>query len=323
MRAGGLKDRVKKGACAVLATCAAALLGACAASTSYAGIPLAAGGADSDLQSLARRAQAGDKQAQLELGIRYEEGRGVEADPEAARRLYRSSLRGARFQTAYVPAGGAVVPQNSAIGSNRGFWPRNFGEIQGYHPSRIAALLRLCGLNPGSLPEPDCRQEAGVLRHLAQFEANFRACRISTKLGDAGTHPAPFLFNAIDHDRRIETRRCMLEGPVPIAMPRDQSLRIWTMWLALTRFAGCAATDSCPRGDIRRSFTREVATYREDSLTWFAMRDALRHQPRREIQVGGSWWWALCGFMPEEPRIVPTDVEKKICTLIETLDLTE
>lgn len=63
-------------------------LSACA-SSEYMGISLKPGAAAAELQELARRAQAGDKQAQLELGIRYEEGRGVARDIAKARSLYR------------------------------------------------------------------------------------------------------------------------------------------------------------------------------------------------------------------------------------------
>jgi TPR repeat protein len=59
------------------------------ATNSYMGISLTPGAADASLQSLAARAQAGDKQAQLDLGIAYEEGRGVVADRNKARKLYR------------------------------------------------------------------------------------------------------------------------------------------------------------------------------------------------------------------------------------------
>ncbi len=55
---------------------------------SYAGISLKPGGAPADLQRLAERALTGDKQAQLELGERYEEGRGVIPDRKRARHLY-------------------------------------------------------------------------------------------------------------------------------------------------------------------------------------------------------------------------------------------
>lgn len=62
-------------------------LGACA-SSEYMGISLKPGMAAIELQELARRAQAGDKYAQLALGIRLEEGRDVPVDVEHARRLY-------------------------------------------------------------------------------------------------------------------------------------------------------------------------------------------------------------------------------------------
>ncbi len=89
MRAGGLQFRIRSGVSAVLLVLSAHIaLSACAAPSSYAGIPLSPGAADEDLQQLARRAQAGDKHAQLELGIRYEEGRGVPRDIRKAKRLY-------------------------------------------------------------------------------------------------------------------------------------------------------------------------------------------------------------------------------------------
>jgi hypothetical protein len=310
---------------AFAAFAAALLLGAfgltACASPSHAGIPDAAETADPQVRQLARRASGGDRVAKLELGIRYEEGRGVERDPERARRLYLASLEGPRIQTTYVPANGAVVPNNAAIGPVQAIWPRNFGEIRGYDPSRIAAVLRLCGLQPRPGMQPDCRTEdARLLRQLTQLETHFRTCRIRTRLGDAGIDPAPFLFNAIDDGRRIETRRCMLDGPVPDTIPSAQSQLIWTMWLALTRLDRCAEAKSCGREEVRRHFADEVATYREDSLLWFAMRAALRQYPKREIQVGGSWWWSLCGLLPEEPRITATEAETKICTLTENTD---
>ncbi|WP_173205316.1 SEL1-like repeat protein [Sphingopyxis sp. BSNA05] len=47
--------------------------------------------ADMPLTALASEAQGGSKQAQLELGIRFEEGRGVERDIDKARKLYGSA----------------------------------------------------------------------------------------------------------------------------------------------------------------------------------------------------------------------------------------
>jgi hypothetical protein len=72
------------------------MLAACAlagcATNSYMGIPLdapVASGRDMVLRNLAARAKAGDKQAQLELGIAFEEGRGVPQDLGKAEKLYR------------------------------------------------------------------------------------------------------------------------------------------------------------------------------------------------------------------------------------------
>jgi TPR repeat protein len=91
------------------------LTGACLAltalagctSNSYMGISLAPGAADASLQSLAARAQAGDKQAQLELRIAFEEGHGVGRDLSTARELYGQSSAGSGGAIwLYVPPSG-------------------------------------------------------------------------------------------------------------------------------------------------------------------------------------------------------------------------
>ena len=72
----------------IAAAVAALMLSACA-SHSYMGIPLGQGLAAPELQQFATRARAGDKQAQLKLGIAFEEGRGVPVDVKRAIGLYR------------------------------------------------------------------------------------------------------------------------------------------------------------------------------------------------------------------------------------------
>ena len=96
-------------------------LGGCA-TASYAGIPLATGHADAELQSLARRAQAGDKNAQRELGMRYEKGRGVETDLHRAMHLYKlaASPSGETLWVYSPPvlgAPGRVIPINLGVSS--------------------------------------------------------------------------------------------------------------------------------------------------------------------------------------------------------------
>jgi TPR repeat protein len=92
------------------------MLSACAAPTSYMGISFVPGAASPELQALAQCAQAGDKQAQLDLGIAYEEGRGVAVDLKRAEGLYRMAAADSGGITwVYVPAtrrnsAGQVVP---------------------------------------------------------------------------------------------------------------------------------------------------------------------------------------------------------------------
>jgi hypothetical protein len=77
------------------------------------------------LPDLARMAQGGDKHAQLELGIRFEEGRGVERDLDKAKKLYRlaASDSGGRIWVYSPPVGngtkGRVIPVDA--------WPKFAG----------------------------------------------------------------------------------------------------------------------------------------------------------------------------------------------------
>jgi hypothetical protein len=99
----------------LIAALAFTLLGGCARS-SFAGISFAPGAADPELQRLARSAASGNKSALLELGIRYEEGRGVPIDLPRATRLYgqAAATSGGTMWIYSPPVGGAkygtVIP---------------------------------------------------------------------------------------------------------------------------------------------------------------------------------------------------------------------
>lgn len=118
----------------------AAMLSACAAPTQYMGIDLRPGAAPFEARTLASRARAGDKQAQLELGIAFEEGRGVARDCRRARKLYRlaATASGGTIFTYQPPVRkggrGMVVPVNMG--------PRRAGLEQ--------ARRRLNKLQPGT-----------------------------------------------------------------------------------------------------------------------------------------------------------------------------
>lgn len=81
----------------------------------YAGIDLRPSAAPIDVQQLAREASSGDKQAQLELGRRYEEADGLPRNARRATRLYRIAAKSSGgVQWIYQPAVGGskarVVP---------------------------------------------------------------------------------------------------------------------------------------------------------------------------------------------------------------------
>lgn len=90
------------------------MLPACS-SQAFMGIPLT-GGSDPTLRSLAQRAMAGDKQAQLDLGIVYEEGLGTPVNIAKAKKLYRlaSTDSGGTLWVYSPPVGngtnGRVIP---------------------------------------------------------------------------------------------------------------------------------------------------------------------------------------------------------------------
>jgi hypothetical protein len=94
------------------------LASACGPRTSFQGIPFA-GSADPALSALASRAAGGDRRALLELGIRFEEGRGVPMDWDRAAELYRRAAATTGGTTmVYVPpvrrgASGTVMPINT------------------------------------------------------------------------------------------------------------------------------------------------------------------------------------------------------------------
>ena len=76
----------------VLPVLFAASLAGCAPGSHYLGIDLRVGARDPELQQLAARARSGGRREKLELGILFEEGRGVPRDVAVARRLYEDAV---------------------------------------------------------------------------------------------------------------------------------------------------------------------------------------------------------------------------------------
>lgn len=96
----------------------------------YAGIDLRPGAAPAEVQELAFRGQSGDKQAQLDLGILFEEGRGVARDFKQARSLYQKAAAdsGGTLWIYTPPVGNGTSGQ--VISVNRGHKQKGLAEAR-------------------------------------------------------------------------------------------------------------------------------------------------------------------------------------------------
>lgn len=95
-----------------LAVASCGTLGAHYLTHEFMGLDFNSKGLSSEIRNLARHAQAGDKQAQFELGFLFEEGRGVARDLHKAKALY--------LMAATTNKGQVWVYSPSARGAGRG-----------------------------------------------------------------------------------------------------------------------------------------------------------------------------------------------------------
>jgi hypothetical protein len=113
------------------------VLGGCISTTRYAGLDLASPALAPDIAALARAAHGSDKQAQLALGIRFENGDGVPRNSCQALMLYQQAATKAMSQTmVYVPG----VP---AIGTKPSVQRVTYGSRQQGLPEAREKALRL------------------------------------------------------------------------------------------------------------------------------------------------------------------------------------
>jgi hypothetical protein len=179
---------------------AALLIGASGcASNSYMGISYAPGAADASLQALARQAQAGDKQAQFELGIKLEQGSVGSSQVSNAIKLYRAaSTKRGGTQTVLVPGNGgssvtlvntgpvieAFQPakfqlQNLQTLSHYGYpnklWPNSFNEAALQDDEKLNTILRACA---DTIPNRSLCQskQYKMLFQAVQYKMNFASC---------------------------------------------------------------------------------------------------------------------------------------------------
>lgn len=268
--AGGATARVSIGANVRSAAAAAALLCAlsgCATTGSYAGVPLGPGAADPELQSLARRAEAGDKHAQLELGIRYEEGRGVPENLERAKSLYRAaSSDGGGSQFAYSPgtAGGRgqwVVFDAGGAGAGLAE-----ASLRLYAIDPASAMRRVSAWVAGGKSEPEvCARLSPSLRFLAGAEiTNCAAYAFDVKPQRGPNFTAYDVVAYISPEDAAERDypTDLVDPPVPTLVPDSRRVQGELAYVPLPTASGTVAVivdfKSAPAPASRKAVARQA-----------------------------------------------------------------
>ena len=220
---------------------AAALLMSGCATQRYMGVSLKPGGADPEVQALAARASTGDKQAQLDLGIRFEEGSGVARDLDTAKKLYRqaASDSGGTIWVYTPPVGngtsGRVVPMD--------IQPRNTGLRNAR--SRLVALAESdhkpstsCDKSKDNTPRKETRIATGekVLDALdALLKAwrtgddsevrNWQTIEVPTSTGLQSLSPLSAVTEILDPDQSI-SRETIKILSIDLVEPKGGEYRV-------------------------------------------------------------------------------------------------
>jgi hypothetical protein len=277
-------------------------LSSCATNQAF-GIDLAASSTSEEVKVLARSAQGGDKLAQLELGKRFEGGRGVPKDLARAGKLYAAAASpndGASIRTLYSPSGG--VSTTVLHGGGGGGLPY--------------AAVRGCALAGATDPKGRCAGMAGVdeLLLFASYEVNFWPC--AKQVGYTVETPNSFR----------EVRSCLIAGAETISC--DGALEH-----ALLRAEGIAAIDRRFAGlvsaaaNLRRFCALQPpksAEQVEQALVqgeWLTPIDALveaehRRWPRHnEHYAAERFMVIICTLTAKGLRGKLSDLEKSMCVV--------
>lgn len=314
--------------------CLAALLAAPAcASTSYMGISMLPGEAAPEVQALAGRAREGDKQAQFDLGVRFEDGRGVPVNLRKAVKLYRyaaSNTGGNR--TIFVPDGGGVAATTvnsgdlipglpaawaraqqavalKSFGYPDKLWPKSFDEARRQSLSKLSAIIAICEQR-GEIGTLCQSAEYKALHEATKFETRFRACRIKFRWRGAAEDPYKFsVGSAADTKTTTDVRRCMLEsGPVQTnKLNRDSVQSIWLASYITAKFIeNSEFSENSPEGRdfyygvIENSYgelknSLDSIAKGPDSIMGHAVFEMTKRLDVPYIgPIGGKWWWNIC-----------------------------
>jgi hypothetical protein len=279
------------------------LLSSCAANQAF-GIDLTAPSTSEEVKVLARGAQGGDKLAQLELGKRFEAGRGVPKDFGRADKLYAAAASpndGASIRTLYSPSGGVSTTVLNGGGAGGGL---------------PYAAVRGCALARADDPGRRCAGLAGVdeLLLFVSYEVNFWPC--AEQVGFSVSEPNP----------HRELQMCLVAKaeaiPCDVALARPL-LRAEGVAAMDRRFAKLEAATSnlrrfCALQPPKSAVEREQALVQGERLTPIDALVEAEHERWRlhyEHYTAERFMVIICTLTAKELRGELSNLEKSMCAV--------
>lgn len=279
------------------------LLSSCAVGQAF-GIDLTAASTPEEVKVLARKAQGGDKLAQLELGKRFEAGRDVPKDLARAAKLYAAAaapIDGASIRTLYTPNGGVSTTVLNGGGAGGGL---------------PYAAVRECALAGASDPEGRCADLAGVdeLLIFISYETNFSAC--ATQAGFATWAPNPYR----DVQKCLVAKAEAISCDAVLAAPL---LRAKGMADLDRRFAGlesaadnlrafCGLRSSASAEEIGKAMAQGVQLTPIDALVDVELG---RRRPYYNAYAADHFLVLMCRLTPRDLGLKLSNLEKSMCAV--------
>jgi hypothetical protein len=275
-------------------------LSSCAANQAF-GIDLNAPSTPEEVKVLARTAQGGDKLAQLELGKRFEGGRGVPKDLDRAAKLYAAASSpgdDASIRTFYSPSGGVSTTVLHGGGAGGGL---------------PYAAVRGCALGGSDADRCATLSGADDLLIIISYEQNFHTC--ADKVGFSNTNGNP----------HRQLRNCLVEKAE--AIPCDGALahpllRAEGLATLDVRFAGLAVSAQGLRDFCGLKPTNpggaEAALAAGESLTPIdAVVEAKQNhrRPPSDFYRADNFMVLMCRLTSRELGLNLSETEKSMCAI--------
>lgn len=295
--------------------------------------------ASPEVLELIKLARSGDKRAQLELGVRFEEGDGVPISLDQAIRFYRYAANDTGgIRPIFVPGRGlaativssgrrvsaeaaarARVRQAIALknyGYPMGLWPKSYRQARHQSLSKLRALIAICEERGGM--GVLCRSsEFEALREAAKFESRFTECRVRERWGNAGRNPRKFDRGLVLNQASLfNMRSCIIDGREINLNKLDKNSNKY-IWLSAYVAAAFMRNPHLSEDDpaMRDFYINIIERSGEfhphpDSIMAYSIFEMTRNLDVTYVgSIAGEWWGGICRSY--SGKISP--FEKSIC----------